>query len=206
MSLKVDLSGTRSLIHQIKEIEKMFPEEVNAVVLEVALVDVETYAKREVDIPVDSGRLRASIHTKFGKKPEPEVSKSKQRMQQKAARSENGMPQSQLNYSYYVPTQTDENGNVTSEGGTFDGTLKTPIGLDYVIVGTNVEYAQKINRVGGGGENSRSQLPKGTGQGFFDKAVKNGEIQLRKQMSNLVSRMDRMAKRAAEKAKRGGDA
>ena len=72
MSLKIDLTGTRTLQAQIEQLQKIFPEEVKAMILEVALVDVETYAKDKANIPVDTGRLRASIHTKYIKKPEPE--------------------------------------------------------------------------------------------------------------------------------------
>lgn len=203
--LTADLNGTRSLINQIKEIQKLFPQEVDSVVLEVALVDVETFAKRETDIPVDSGRLRASIHTKFAKRPSPEVARSKSRLQKKIARSENGLPDSQLSFSYHVPAVVGDDGEIIEKAKTYDGSLETPLDLNSVLVGTNVEYAKKINRRGGGGPNSRSQLPLGTGQGFFDKAVKNGERQLINQMRNLVNRMDRIAKKAKEKSGGGAD-
>lgn len=160
--IKAQVLGDAVLQRQIKKLSKRFPEEVRRIVLEVALVDVETYAKEHA-IPVDTGRLRASIHTKFrpdmvaGKTPDPE-------------------------------TYLDGNGKQ------FDGRLSGMIDRDTVIVGTNVPYAIKINREGGGGKYSMrkskgKKRPKGYGRGFFTKAVLNGRIALRRDIKRLIDRI-----------------
>jgi hypothetical protein len=194
--MSADLSGTKKLKYQIYKMAQMFPDEVDAIVLEVALVDVETFAKKEADIPVDSGRLRASIHTKFNRKVNPHMNTSKARLKRNEAKYEGAMPDSQKTYEYYVPAQFDENGNQIEPAKTYDGTLQTPTTWNSVVVGTNVEYAKKINREGGGGPNSRSKNPKGTGQGFFDKAVINGRQKLIRQMGYLVKNMNKLAQKA----------
>lgn len=189
MTLKIDLTGTRTLQAQIEQLQKIFPEEVKAMILEVALVDVETYAKDKANIPVDTGRLRASIHTKYIKKPEPATNRTKQKLN--AAQSEIGhtLEPSQMTYTY-----KDEDGNE------FDGTLTAKPDEFSVIVGTNVKYAKKINRQGGGGENSRRGLPKGQGQAFFDKAIENGKQALRNELKNLSRRLSEMTKEALKKS------
>jgi hypothetical protein len=97
-----------------------------------------------------------------------------------------------------------EDSSENAKTKTFDGTLSESVDLDSVVVGTNVEYAKKINREGGGGPNSRSGKPKGTGQGHFDKAVAFGKIGLQKEMTNLAKRLEgEISRRAAEKAKDG---
>jgi hypothetical protein len=99
-------------------------------------VEIETVAKRNV--PVDSGRLRASIIT---------------------------VTRNATTFNY-----TDR------EGGSYDGMLRTVRARQgEVIVGTNVEYAEKIHERGGGGPNSgRSnggqKKPKGYGKHFLKKA------------------------------------
>lgn len=159
MSLKAQLVGDRKLQQQIKKLAMKFPERVREEVLAVALVDVESFAKGDTPrnvIPVDTGRLRASIHTKF----------------------KTGMVKG---YTMGSENYRDD------EGKTFDGTLKTSIDFDSVVVGTNVNYAAKINREGGGGESSRGQRTKGYGQGFWTRAVINGRRQLRLRMRKLIS-------------------
>ena len=77
-----------------------------------AIVDVETEAKLQIteDEHIDTGRLRASIHTEY---------------------------KNHVGNSY-----ADESGN------TFSGSLRTAPRNDLdVIVGTNVSYAQKIERL-----------------------------------------------------------
>ena len=144
---------------QIKELMKKFPREVQQEVQNTALVDVETFAKTKTNIPVDTGRLRASIHTK-------RISKQ--------------------NHTY-----TDNIGN------SYNGTLTGRVTKDEVIVGTNVEYAEILNKRGGGGKNSRrtvggSKRPKGYGKGFFNKAVENGEKRLVERMEDLINRLGDM--------------
>jgi phage gpG-like protein len=210
MSLKVDLTGTRTLQAQILELQKIFPEEVKAMILEVALVDIETYAKTKVNIPVDTGRLRASIHTKYVKKPEPENKRTKAKMIEAQSEIGHSIQQSQTTYNYK-----------DNEGNEFDGTLTEKADEFTVIVGTNVKYAKKINRTGGGGPNSNRSLnskrnlgkygkrqgpslPKGWGMAFFDKAVANGKMALRNEMKNLANRLKDIAKDAAKNAGKKG--
>jgi hypothetical protein len=173
--ISVDLKGDNKLREQLHILSGLMEDKVKAMILEVAFVDIETFAKKEV--PVDTGRLRASIHTKFKSKGDAKALP---------------LPESQQTFSY------------TSEGQTYNGTLREPIKELEVIVGTNVEYAKKINREGGGGPNSRSQLPKGTGQGFMDKAAANGRLALRREAQALVNQVERISEKARRKAK-GGD-
>lgn len=162
MTTRID--GERLLMQQLEQLKRQFPDQVNRIVWEVAVVDVETYAK-ENEIPVDTGRLRNSIHTEFiagfgGQNPAP-------------------------------TTYKDDSGN------SFNGKLSAGLDNNSVVVGTNLEYAQKINRIGGGGANSNrksggEKRPKGYGQGFWDKAVKNGEASLIRELTDLVRNAGRM--------------
>lgn len=121
---------------ELSDLEKRIANEVLETVASMARVEIETVAKRNV--PVDSGRLRASILT---------------------------ITPDTTSYSY-----TDRKGN------SFDGMLKSvnPTKTE-VIVGTNVEYAERIHRFGGGGAASSrtsggQKKPKGYGKDFLLKA------------------------------------
>jgi phage gpG-like protein len=164
--LKIELINSAKLTKEIEKLMKLVPEETRNLILEVAFVDIETFAKDKANIPVDTGRLRASIHTKFQRKPKT---------------STLPLPSTQTRYNYMA------------DGKSFDGSLDEPIDINTIVVGTNVEYAKKINRVGGGGKNSRSQLPKGTGQNFFDKSINNGKVQLRERMLKLAKLIEKKA-------------
>ena len=196
MRSSISLKGANKLKAKIDIIRELFPDEVMATVLEVALVDVETYAKREANIPGDTGRLRASIHTKYDKKPQPVTKRTKTKLSEAESIKEGNVPVSQRSYSYK-----------DDDGTEYDGTLSAILDDFSVYVGTNVEYAKKINREGGGGDFSRSKLPKGTGEAFWDKAVENGRINLNKEMNNLVNRMSKIAEVADRlaRARSGGD-
>lgn len=149
---------------QIEKLIKKFPKQVyEKVIYPTALVDVETFAKDKVEIPVDTGRLRASIHTKRPYKP---------------------------SHQY-----KDRAGNQ------FQATLTGQISYEEVIVGTNVEYAEVMNKYGGGGPNSKRTIggkknpqkrPKGYGKGFFDKAVANGEKRLIERTEKLINELGDM--------------
>lgn len=158
MTVRID--GDRILKSQLEKLKLLFPEECRQIVAEVALVDVETYAKAN-EIPVDTGRLRNSIHTEFV----------------------NG-------FGGLIPKPTNYKDDA---GNSFDGKLSASLDNDSVVVGTNLEYAQKINRIGGGGKNSRrkskgEKRPKGYGQGFWDRAIKNGEAALLRELTDLTRR------------------
>ena len=195
MSVTVSLQGAYKLRETIKNLKDMFPEEVRAMVLEVAFVDILTETIKGKDFPVDTGRLRSSYHVKYLKKPNPETSRTKAKLAKLGE-----LPESQMNYVFTAKNDDEKGASVK----TFDGTLSESVDLDSVVVGTNVEYAKKINREGGGGPNSRKQNPKGTGQGHFDKAIANGKVGLQKEMTNLARRLEgEISRRAAEKAKDG---
>lgn len=167
MSIKVRLTGDKELKKDILKLMKLIPEEVRNVMLETAIVDIESYAKQN-DIPVDTGRLRSSIHTKYVKNV-------------RIGRSE-----SKTTHSY--------SDNV---GNSYDGTLSESVDINSVAVGTNVEYARKINRTGGGGEGSGRTVggekrAKGFGKNFFDKASANGRIQLDKNIRALAKRVEKI--------------
>lgn len=166
MSVKVDLVGDKELKKQLKQLMKIIPNETLATLLEVAFVDIETFAKDKANIPVNTGRLRASLHTKYKRKPK---------------ESTLPIPSQQTNFRY------------SAEGELFDGTLSEPIDENTIIVGTNVEYAKRINRLGGGGPNSRRKLPKGQGQAFFDKAVNNGYVSLKGRLVKLAKKIEKRA-------------
>lgn len=183
MSVKIDLMNTRKLIEQIEALKKQFTEEVRTVVLQTA---VEVHAHIiENDIPIDTGRLRASFHIKFLKKPDTTRAKALR------------LPAQQTTYTYSAKKK---NKNRTGQES-FDGTISEPVTDEFVIVGSNVEYAKRINRLGGGGEYSRrkdesgSKRPKGYGQGFFDKAVERGYTRFLQRSRNLVARIERLTRK-----------
>lgn len=158
MSMRI--VGDRDLLKQITELKRIFPNEANLIVAEVALVDIETYAKK-TEIPVDTGRLRNSIHTEFIE-----------------------------GFAGLTPKSTVYKDD---KGESFNGKLSASLDKKSVVVGTNVEYADKINRVGGGGKNSKREFegkkrPKGYGQRFWDKAIKNGESSLIRELTDLTRR------------------
>ncbi len=145
----------RELLTQIYTTQKLFPREVREEIYNTAFVDVESFIKKN-DIPVDTGRLRASFYTKTTWNPTHEYSD----------RSNNS----------------------------FDGTLSERVDKDSVVVGSNVEYAELMNERGGGGENSRRTVrgqkrSKGYGQGFFDKAIKNGEEKFARRIEKLARKL-----------------
>lgn len=134
--IKFSVTNFRALRDEMKRLNKQIEDDVNETIHAMARVEIETVAKRNV--PVDSGRLRASIIT---------------------------VTQGTTTFNY-----TDR------EGGSYDGRLRTvQARKGEVIVGTNVEYAEKIHEGGGGGPNSgRSsggqKKPKGYGRHFLKKA------------------------------------
>jgi len=205
LKFNVDLDGAKKLQKEILALQKKFPEEVKSMLFEVALVDIETFAKDKANIPVDTGRLRASIHTSYSSLPNPSTSRTKQKLKEAEAISGEVLTPSKTTYNYSV------------DGKSYDGTLSEKPEEFEVIVGTNVEYAEKINRVGGGGPNSNRSLnskknrakfgtrqgptfPKGWGKGYFDKAVANGRTNLLKEMRNLKARLMRIIKDQQKKA------
>lgn len=187
---------------QLELIQEHFPDEVRAVVLEVAHVDIESYIK-ENDIPVDTGRLRASFHVKYLKKPNAERLKRGSVLR--------SFKESQLRFQYDAQELDRVVNKVKQYRSTsFDGSLSANPTMDTVIVGSNVEYAKKMNRLGGGGEGSGrtvdgNKYPKGYGKNFFDNAVNNGQIALIREMRNLVNRINKFAERMKRESDRERD-
>lgn len=64
MSVKFEIKNLENFKNEIKELESKIPNEVRDMILSVALVDIESFIKTH-DIPIDTGRLRASIYTKY---------------------------------------------------------------------------------------------------------------------------------------------
>lgn len=134
--IKFKVMNFNALRDEMKRLNKQIEDEVNDTIVAMSRVEIETVAKRNV--PVDSGRLRASIIT--------------------------------------MTPQTTTFNYTDREGGSYDGRLRTvQPKKGEVIVGTNVEYAEKIHEGGGGGPNSgRSsggqKKPKGHGKLFLKKA------------------------------------
>jgi phage gpG-like protein len=167
MSVKFEFKGEKELQKKLAELTKKITDESQKLILETAIIDIESFAKSNT-IPVDTGRLRASIHTKYVK----------------SVNVANSITHG--NYSY-----SDNTGN------SYDGSLSGSVDINSVVVGTNVEYAQKINRQGGGGEGSGrtvggSKRPKGYGKNFFDRAVNNGKSMLLKRLADLSKRVDKL--------------
>jgi phage gpG-like protein len=167
MSVTFQFKGEKELGKKLAELAKKMPQEAQKLILETAIIDIESFAKSNT-IPVDTGRLRASIHTKYVK------------IVNVANSTTHG------NYAY-----SDNAGN------SFDGSLSASVDINSVVVGTNVKYASKINREGGGGEGSGrtsggSKRPKGYGKNFFDKAVNNGKSMLVKRLTDLSKRVDKL--------------
>jgi hypothetical protein len=139
--IKFSILNMTALREEMKKLNERIQEEVDETILAMSRVEIETVAKRNV--PVDSGRLRASIIT--------------------------------------ITKDTTTFNYTNREGGSYDGMLRTVrAGDGEVIVGTNVEYAEKIHERGGGGPNSGrtsggQKKPKGYGRHFlrkaYDKAV-----------------------------------
>lgn len=121
MGTHVKINGVEEVMKNLKKMPEKYQAAVMKAILKTAHVDVETKAKWKLttDRHVDTGRLRASIH-----------------VQKKA----------DTNFKYDVKRTRKKDGSLFL-GGTFDGMLKTNIKPLSVIVGTNVEYAIKIERM-----------------------------------------------------------
>ena len=67
MRFRVDLVGERQLIARIERLPRRLKREVKRIVQKVAIVDIESGAKRKLtqDGHIDSGALRSSIHSEF---------------------------------------------------------------------------------------------------------------------------------------------
>jgi len=105
--ISVKISGVRTVGKKLDRKKEQLEENIMEEIIKTALVDIETPAKKKCH--VDTGRLRASIHTEYiGKK--------------------------QYNYKDNI-------------GNSFDGALSVKLEDDEVLVGTNVEYGQKMEAI-----------------------------------------------------------
>lgn len=62
-TVEINLSGERQLRRRLNELPEQVQEAILQEMIETALTDIETEAKR--NCRVDTGRLRSSIHTEF---------------------------------------------------------------------------------------------------------------------------------------------
>ena len=120
-NLKVSVSGVEKVNARLKKVEEDIAEGVMRELKTIALVDIETVAKQRLTERkhVDTGRLRASIHTEYNGEAE-----------------FNGVKGN--TYSTPLPKK--------NQPGSLDGRLSDKAGPFEIFVGTNVEYAKKMER------------------------------------------------------------
>jgi hypothetical protein len=107
MSVKLELKADQL----IKKFDSLTEEIQKAMIDELRVTGFMIESAYKIGVPVDTGRLRSSIHTEHS---------------------------DQTSFSYS-----------DSKGNTFEGSLGYRLKPTQVIVGTNVEYAQKIEYMGG---------------------------------------------------------
>jgi len=107
MSVKLELKADQL----IKKFDGLTEEIQKAMIDELRVTGFMIESAYKIGVPVDTGRLRSSIHTEHS---------------------------DQTSFSYS-----------DSKGNTFEGSLGYRLKPTQVIVGTNVEYAEKIEYMGG---------------------------------------------------------
>ena len=107
MSLKLELKADQL----IKKFDSLTEEIQKAMIDELRVTGFMIESAYKIGVPVDTGRLRSSIHTEHS-------------------------DQTIFTYS-------------DSKGNTFEGSLGYRLKPTQVVVGTNVEYAEKIEYMGG---------------------------------------------------------
>jgi hypothetical protein len=107
MSVKLELKAGQL----IKKFDSLNEEIQKAMIDELRVTGFMIESAYKIGVPVDTGRLRSSIHTEHS---------------------------DQTSFSYS-----------DSKGNTFEGSLGYRLKPTQVVVGTNVEYAEKIEYMGG---------------------------------------------------------
>jgi hypothetical protein len=107
MSVKLELKADQL----IKKFDGLTEEIQKAMIDELRVTGFMIESAYKIGVPVDTGRLRSSIHTEHS---------------------------DQTSFSYS-----------DSKGNTFEGSLGYRLKPTQVVVGTNVEYAEKIEYMGG---------------------------------------------------------
>jgi len=107
MSVKLELKADQL----IKKFDSLTEEIQKAMIDELRVTGFMIESAYKIGVPVDTGRLRSSIHTEHS---------------------------DQTSFSYS-----------DSKGNTFTGSLGYRLKPTQVVVGTNVEYAEKIEYMGG---------------------------------------------------------
>lgn len=107
MSVKLELKADQL----VKEFDRLTGEVQQAMIDELRVTGFMIESAYKIGVPVDTGRLRSSIHTEHS---------------------------NQTSFSYS-----------DSKGNTYNGSLGYKLERTQVIVGTNVEYAEKIEYFGG---------------------------------------------------------
>jgi len=132
MNIKLNFKTSPELEKNLKTINEKILKEAKKIIIETALVDVESEAKNKLTAGghVVTGRLRASIHTEY---------EGQNRFSYKA----NEIVASKKKYKGKIKQSMKKT--------EFDGSLKVkPKETNTyfeVYVGTNVEYSQKIERL-----------------------------------------------------------
>jgi hypothetical protein len=116
MSVKLELKADQL----IKDFDRLTGEVQQAMIDELRVTGFMIESAYKIGVPVDTGRLRSSIHTEHS---------------------------DQTSFSYS-----------DSKGNTFNGSLGYKLERTQVIVGTNVEYANKIEYRGGTGGKGKGAL------------------------------------------------
>jgi phage gpG-like protein len=67
MGIRIDISGQGQIQANANRTKEEIRRKVKAALVEIALVDIETGAKQKLDSDghIDTGRLRASLHTEY---------------------------------------------------------------------------------------------------------------------------------------------
>jgi hypothetical protein len=119
---------SRQLQRNLEAIPELFKKAIKGAIIKSALRDVQTPAR--LHCRVDTGRLRASIHTEY-------------------TRAHGNREQAQHNYTAYAQGRRERATTRSRARTNWTSKINTPIGPMEVIVGTDVHYARKIERMDG---------------------------------------------------------
>lgn len=119
---------SRQLQRNLEAIPEKFKKAVKGAMIKSALRDVESPAKQ--NCRVDTGRLRSSIHTEY-------------------TRTHGNRERREHNYNSYSQGRRERATTRSRARANWTSKINTTIGPMEVIVGTDVSYAKKIERLDG---------------------------------------------------------